>query len=165
MKCALIAAVLLQATESPSLSNTTSVTIRAGTPVQLTTETSLDSRSVRQGQRFTVIVAEDVTDGAHVLIAKGTRAVGEVEAVSGKGMFGKAGSLLLRPLFVEVAQQRINLEGAEEARGKEQLGGAAVATVLTGGFGLFITGKSATVPAGSILRARVRSDATISAAR
>ena len=125
------------------------------------TEAAIDSRSARQGQRFTIIVAEDLNDGARIIIRKGTRAVGEVEAVSGKGMFGKSGSLRLRPLFIEIGGQRINLEGESEEAGKEQVHGAAVATALTGGLGLFITGKSAQLPAGSPLDGRVRNDAAI----
>lgn len=135
--------------------------LRAATPVRFITESVIDSRSVRQGQRFTIIVAEDVTDGGRVMLPKGIRAVGEVEAVSDKGMFGKAGALVLRPLFVEFGGQRINLEGVLEKRGKGQVGGAAVTTFLVGGLGLIITGKSAMLPAGSQLDGRIRNDVTI----
>lgn len=133
----------------------------AGTPVRFVTDSVIDSRTVQQGQRFTIIVAEDVSVGSTLVLPKGARAIGEVEAVSGKGMFGKSGSLVLRPLFVEWGGQRINLEGVTEQRGKEQVGGAAVTTALLGGFGLIITGKSATVPAGSPLNGRIRSDVTL----
>ncbi len=81
--------------------------------------------------------------------------------MTGKGMFGKPGSLMLRPLFVELGGQRINLDGVIEQRGKKQVGGAAVATVAVGALGLIITGKSATLPAGSRLDGRVRSDVTV----
>ena len=125
------------------------------------TESAIDSRTVRQGQRFTIIVAENVSSDDGLVLPKGTRAVGEVEAVTGKGMFGKAGSLVLRPLFVEIGTQRINLDGLVEQRGKKQVSGAAVATFAAGALGLIITGKSATLPAGSRLDGRVRSDVTL----
>lgn len=168
MIAALAAALALQPSPTTSLlpvGPPASVTLRALTPVRFVTESAIDSRTVRQGQRFTIIVAEDVTDGGRVVLAKGMRAVGEVEAVSGKGMFGKAGSLVLRPLFVELGGQRVNLDGVMEQRGKGQVGSAAVTTFLTGGFGLIITGKSATLPAGSLLEGRVRNDTIISGSR
>ena len=160
MITALWAALLLQPAALPAPPSATTV-LRAGTPIRFLTEAPIDSRSVRQGQRFAIIVAEDVADGPTIVIPKGSRAVGEVEAVSGKGMFGKAGSLRLRPLFIEIGGQRINLEGGTEESGKEQVGGAAVATFLTGGLGLIITGKSAQLPSGSTLHGRVRTDAVM----
>jgi hypothetical protein len=160
MITAIWAALLLQAAAPPA-QPITPIVLRAGTPIRFVTEAAIDSRSVRQGQRFALAVAEDLTEGPRIIIPKGTKAVGEVEAVSGKGMFGKAGSLSLRPLFIEIGGQRINLEGAAEEVGKEQVRGAAIATVLTGGLGLIITGKSAKLDAGSPLTGWVRNDATI----
>ena len=141
------------------------VVLHRDTPVRFVTEAAIDSRSVRQGQRFTIIVAEDVAADGRIVLPKGARAIGEVDAVTGKGMFGKPGSLVLRPLFIEQGDQRIYLDGVMEQRGQKQVGGAAAATVLTGGFGLIITGKSATVPAGATLEGRIRSDVTLPAAR
>src|SRR3954447_22509553 len=72
-----------------------SIVLPAGTPVELTTVDPLDSRTAKQGQRFALRVSEDVMVGSVTVIARGTAAVGEVEAVSGKGMVGKAGRLVL----------------------------------------------------------------------
>ena len=154
------AALLLQPVET-SVNPAPPMILKAGTQIHLVTEVAIDSRSVRQGQRFGLVVADDVAEGGRILIPKGSRAVGEIEAVSETGMFGKPGSLQLRPLFIDLGGQRINLEGGTRERGKKQVGGAAVATVLTGGLGLIITGKSAKVPAGSAIDGRVRADATI----
>ena len=163
MIAALVAALALQAPPAPAPGPVApaTITLRASTPVHFVTEAAIDSRTVRQGERFTIIVAEDVSVGETLVLAKGTRGVGEVEAVSGKGMFGKSGSLALMPLFVERGGQRIYLEGALEQRGKEQIGGAAVTTALLGGLGMAITGKSATLAAGSPIDGRVRSDVTL----
>ena len=141
-----------------------SVVIPARTLVQLSTVDPLDSRSVRQGQRFALRVSEDVTVGSTVVIPRGTPAVGEVEAVSGKGMVGKAGRLLLQPLFIELAGQRVNLVGANDKRGKDSTTGVAIGSLLISGLGIFITGKSASVPAGSLLPGRLRSDVTLPSA-
>ena len=137
------------------------LTLPAGTTVRLLTTGAIHSRSVIQGQRFGLQVADDVMVGSHIIIPRGTPAVGEVEAVSGKGMFGKAARLTLRPLFVEVGNERVNLVGLSEEAGADATAGAAVATILAGAFGLVITGKSAVVPAGSAILAKVRRDAEI----
>ena len=141
-----------------SLHSVAEILLPAGTPVRLKTVDALDSRSAAQGQRFKLVVDEDVVVGTAVIIPRGMAAVGEVEAVSGKGMVGKSGRLVLRPLFIEVAGKRVNLVGANVERGKDATGGVAVASVLTSGLVLFITGKSATVPAGSTILGRVRTD-------
>lgn len=137
------------------------ILLPAGTPVRLRTVDALDSRSASQGQRFKLLVDEDVVVGTAVIIRRGMAAVGEVEAVSGKGMVGKSGRLVLQPLFVEVAGKRVNLVGANVERGKDATGGVAVASILTNGLGLFITGKSATVAPGSTILGRIRTDVTL----
>lgn len=129
----------------------------AGTPIRLTTVGPLDSRRVIQGQRFPLKIDEDVVVGSRVAIPRGTTAVGEVEAVSGKGMFGKAGKLVLIPVFVEIDGRRVALTGGTEQSGKDATAGAAVASVITP-LGLIITGKSAMVPAGALIFGRVTSD-------
>jgi hypothetical protein len=135
--------------------------VPAGTPVRLTIVAPINSRSFIQGQRFALRLAEDLAVGSRVVIPRGTAAVGEVEAVSGKGMFGKPGRLVLRPLFIDFADERVNLIGASTDKGHDGTAAAAVTTVLIGAFGLVITGKSATVPAGSTLLGRVRSDVSL----
>jgi hypothetical protein len=134
------------------------VVLPAGTSVRLATVGPIDSRSVKQGQRFALRVAEDVAVGSRIIIPRSTGAVGEVEALSAKGMFGKAAKLTLSPLFVDVGGQRVNLIGSSTEKGHDAMAGAAVTTVLVGALGLIITGKSATVPSGSILLGRVRTD-------
>jgi hypothetical protein len=158
-----LVALALQPLAAPATSaaGPAAITLPAFTSVRFVTESTIDSRTVQQGQRFAIIVAEDVMVGDIAVLPQGTRAVGEVDAVTGTGMFGKAGSLVLRPLFVEIGGQRINLEGVMEQRGKQQVGSAAVTTFLTGGLGLIITGKSAKLPAGTPLEGRIRSDATL----
>ena len=131
--------------------------------MQLETVVAVDSQSAVQGQRFGLRVSKDVNIGSQVIIPRGTLAVGEVEAVSGKGMFGKAGRLVLQPLFIDIGGERVNLSGTIVDGGHDGTTAAAVTTALVGAWGLFITGKSATVPAGSSLSARVRTDISLPA--
>jgi len=133
--------------------------IPAGTPVPLTTGEALDSRTARQGQRVALSVRSDVAIDGMTVIRAGTPAVGEIEELSGKGMFGKAGRLTLTPLFVTLpGGRRLFLSGRESQRGTRQVAGAAVTTVLLSGLGMFITGKSAVVPPGTPIEGEVRSD-------
>lgn len=141
----------------------TPLVLRAGTPIRLTTVDKMDSRSVIQGERFPLSVAEDVAVNGHVVIPGGTAAVGEVEALSGKGMVGKAGKLVLSPLFIELSGRRVQLVGTTEQQGRDSTTGVAVTSLLLTSLGIFITGGSATVPAGSVLFAKVRTDVRLEA--
>jgi hypothetical protein len=156
----ILPALALLLADPPALTSA-QVVLPAGTPVHFSTVDPLDSRSVKQGQRFALRVSEDVTIGPTIVIPQGTPAVGEVEAVSGKGMVGKPGTLVLRPLFIDVASERVNLVGTTDQRGRDSSTGIAVGSLLLSGLGIFITGKSASVPADSPMAGRVRSDATI----
>jgi hypothetical protein len=160
MLALLIGAQLASSVPGPSNAASRAL-LPARTPVQLDTIDPVDSRSAKQGQRFALRVSDDVRVGTAIVIPKGTPAVGEVEAVSGKGMVGKAGRLVLQPLFVEIAGERIYLVGANEERGKDSTAGVAVGSLLLSGWGIFITGKSASVPAGSPLPGRTRTDVTL----
>lgn len=137
------------------------VVLPEGTPVQLVTINPVHSRSIVQGQRIALEVAEDVLMHSKTVIPRGTPATGEIEALTTKGMFGKAAKFTLRPLFIEVGDRRINLIGERQERGARATAPAAVATVLTGGFGMIITGKSAELPAGSVINAELREDVVL----
>ena len=137
------------------------VRLPAGTPIRLVTDVEIHSKSLVQGQRFGLRIADDVMVGSALVIPRGTPAVGEVEFLSEKGMFGKSAKFTLRPLFIELSGQRVNLDGATSQRGNRAVTEAAITTVLTGGLGVFITGKSASLPAGSSMDGTVRDDALI----
>lgn len=132
--------------------------MRAQTVVRLITMVEVSSRGLVQGQRVPLQVAEDVVVGGRVVIAAGTAAVGEIEALSEKGMFGKAAKFTLQPLFIDLEGRRINLAGRHQESGQEATAAAAVTTVLTAGIGLIITGKSARLPAGSEVVGELRDD-------
>jgi hypothetical protein len=134
------------------------VRLAAGVKIRFVTDGAIDSRSIQQGQRFGLTVADEVLVGSQLVIPRGTRAVGEVDSVTDRGSFGRGATFVLRPLFIDLNGQRINLVGSTEAKGKSQVGAAAVTTVLVGAVGLLITGRSATLPAGSTMTGEVRND-------
>jgi hypothetical protein len=160
----LVQAGAMQPSASPApvaIQDIRSVALSAGTQIRFVTDAELHSKSLIQGQRFTMTVAEDVMAGQVVAIPRGTAAVGEVESLSETGMFGKSAKFTLRPLFIELAGKRINLDGLTPRKGDKAVTEAAIATVLTGGLGVFITGKSARLPGGSIIMGTVRNDTVI----
>lgn len=164
----LAALMLLQAAAQPALlpppvvsAQPSRPTIAAGTPVRLATAGLLYSRSLRQGQRFGLEVAEDVLAGGRVVIAKGTPATGEVSSTTEKGIFGKGAKFTIEPLFIDLPGTRVMLTGQLTGEGKKQVVAAAATTLLVTSLGMFITGKSATLPAGSRLDAYVRTDVTL----
>jgi hypothetical protein len=136
----------------------TGTTLPPRTPVRLVTTVEVSSRGLVQGQRIPLRLAEDLAGGGRVLVPAGTAAVGEIEALSEKGMFGKAAKFTLQPLFIDAGGRRINLAGRHREAGEKGTTTAAVATVFAGTLGLFITGKSAKLAAGSELMAEVRDD-------
>jgi hypothetical protein len=77
-------------------------------------------------------------------------------------MFGKPASFTLRPLFIEYEGRRLNLNGTYRQTGSGAVSAAAVTTVLTGGLGLIITGKNATLRQGSTLYGELRDDLVLS---
>ena len=165
----LLPALLLQAampaiTANPpaaSASAAQPLRLPAGTQIRFTTDAALDSRSLVQGQRFGLKVADDVVVGSALVIPRGTPAVGEVDSLREKGMLGKSAKFVVRPLFIDLAGRRINLVGNNAHSGDRAVTESAIATAVVT-FGVFITGKSATLPAGSVLHGAVRDDAVVS---
>ncbi|MEO5773094.1 MAG: hypothetical protein ABIQ32_03115 [Sphingomicrobium sp.] len=152
----IFAALALIVTQVPPEAPTTARTLESGTELQFVTTEQLDSRTVRQGQRFGLELAVDLVESGTVVLRRGAMAVGEIEAVGQKQMFGMSGSLVLRPLFIDVDGRRVNLEGTLSQKGSSGQGAAIPAVIVAGSLGLIITGRSARVPAGTRISARVR---------
>jgi hypothetical protein len=132
--------------------------LQAGTAVRLKTVTTLHSKTHRQGDRFEMIVDEDVRVGGQVAIPRGSPALGEIQKHTAKGPYGKAGKLELRLLYVTVGDRRIRLDGAQAQEGASAETTAIVTGFVSGAIGAFITGKSATVPAGTPLTGYIHRD-------
>jgi hypothetical protein len=93
------------------------------------------------------------------VIPVGSPAVGEITDVRNKGMWGKSGHLGARILYVTVNGRQIRLSGAFDDKGVA--GGVGAVTVSALVFlpaGFFMTGTSAMVPAGTIVKSFVDED-------
>jgi hypothetical protein len=130
----------------------------ANSEITLSLNEELTSRRHRQGQTFDLSVAGKVMLGNYVVIPAGTRAVGEVTWVTGRGMFGKSGKMNIAIRYIDLNGRHIPVEGTFRQEGEGNtvatLAGVAVVPIA----GLFITGHSAVIPQGRQLVVRLRDD-------
>jgi hypothetical protein len=137
--------------------------LRAGTEVPLRLEEGLDSndKTMREGHRFRLTVANDVMLGSAVVIPAGTQATGEVTDLRRKGMWGKSGRIVARVLNARVGDRLIRLTGNFDDKGVTGTAGVVGAIVFVPIAGFFVTGTSAKMPAGSGVKAYLDEDLRI----
>ena len=138
--------------------------LRIGTeiPVRLRTELTTERKSLRVGQRFEVETFEPVLMSGHVVIPSGTPGVGEVTSVTNKGMWGKSGHFDLRLLYLRVGDRQIRLSGTRDDKGKAGgVGAVAVSAIVFLPAGFFMTGTSARLPAGTVIKGFVDEDVPV----
>lgn len=124
-------------------------TIAPGTEITLRTTAEISGQRVRKGDLFKLEVVEDFVIGERVLIPKGTAAVAEFTRAEPSGMMGRGGHLAARVRYLELPQGTVRLTGELSESGRNQTGLAAVTALV--GFGIFIKGKAAVIPAGTEL--------------
>ena len=132
--------------------------LRAGTAVALRTLDELNSKESRVGQRFNLEVADDVRVAGHVVIPAGTRAVGEVTKVVGKGMFGKSGKVFTRLLFIRMGDRELRISGQVGDQGAGGTAATIGAMVVVPVAGFFVTGHSALLAPGTPATGYIESD-------
>ena len=124
----------------------------AGTEVVLRMNSAITTRnkSTRVGDKFFLTVVYDITKDGKVIIPQGTAAVGEVTWRTGKAVFGKSGKMDVEMRYLNIDGKRLALNGKFRQEGEGNTTAVVGATVLTlaVGAGIFITGKSATIPSG-----------------
>ena len=133
----------------------TSAILRVGTevPLRLSEELTTKGKKLRVGDRFHLETSEPVMVQGVNVIPVGSPAVGEITDIRNKGMWGKSGHLAARILYVTVNGRQIRLSGTFDDKGVA--GGVGAVTVSALVFlpaGFFMTGTSARVPAGSIIK-------------
>ena len=135
--------------------------LRVGTevPVRLLEELTTKGKKLRVGNRFRLETSEPVMVQGVVVIPVGSPAVGEITDVRNKGMWGKSGHLGARLLYVTVNGRQIRMSGAFDDKGVAGgVGAVAVSAIVFLPAGFFMTGTSAQVPAGTIIKGFVDED-------
>lgn len=121
------------------------------TPVYLTLNETLNTKSstTKRGNTFTLSVEQNVLFRRHIVIPRGSKAVGTIVKRSGKGGFGRSGKLDISLDYIEVGDNRIPIEGhfREEGEGNSTATVATFVFISMLGSGL-ITGHSAEIEAG-----------------
>lgn len=135
--------------------------LRAGTevPLRILEELTTKGKRLRVGQRIRFETAEPVILQSMIVIPVGTPAVGEITDVINKGMWGKSGHLAGRPLYLSVNGRQIRLSGAFDDKGVAGgIGAVAVSAIVFAPAGFFMTGTSAKIPVGTIVKAFLDED-------
>lgn len=135
--------------------------LRIGTEIPLRLEEALTTKGkqLRVGQRFHLTTSEPVLINGITVIPVGTPAEGEITDVRNKGMWGKSGHLAARILYMTVNGRQIRLSGTFDDKGTAGgWGAAAVSAFVFLPAGFFMTGTSATVPAGATVKSFVDED-------
>ena len=143
----------------------TTAILRVGTevPLRLTQELTTKGKQLRVGDRFHLETSEPVMVQGVNVIPVGSPAVGEITDVRNKGMWGKSGHLAARVLYVTVNGRQIRLSGAFDDKGVAGgIGAVAVSAIVFLPAGFFMTGTSARVPAGSVVKSFVDEDVPLS---
>jgi hypothetical protein len=138
--------------------------LRIGTevPVRTRTELSTQDKALRVGQRFEIETSEPVSLNGQLVIPVGTPGVGEITSVKNKGMWGKSGHFDVRLLYLRVGDRQIRISGTTDDKGKA--GGVAAVAVSAIVFlpaGFFMTGTSARLPAGTIIKGFLDEDVPV----
>ena len=146
---------------------TTNAILRVGTevPLRLSQELTTKGKMLRVGHRFHLQTSEPVMVNGVTVIPVGSPAVGEITQVRNKGMCGKSGHFGARLLYVTVNGRQIRLSGAFDDKGVAGgVGAALVSAIVFLPAGFFMTGTSALVPAGTIIKAFTDEDVPLAMA-
>ena len=138
--------------------------LRAGTevPLRLTEELTTEGKQLEVGDRFSMATEQPLMIDGYTVIPAGTPAVGEITDVRNKGMWGKSGKLNARLLYLTVNGRQIRINGAFDDRGVSgAVGAVAVSAIVFAPAGFFMTGTSARVPAGTVIRGYIAEDVQV----
>lgn len=135
--------------------------LRTGTaiPLRLLEELTTKGKLLRVGQRIHLETAEPVIVQGVTVVPVGSPAVGEITDVTNKGMWGKSGHLAARVLYMTVNGRQIHLSGAFDDKGVAGgVGAVAVSAIVFLPAGFFMTGTSAKLPVGTVVKSFVDED-------
>lgn len=151
-----VAALMLAA--GPALAETK---VPEGTEFIVRTEDALSSKTANEGDRFTIVLTEDVKLADGTLLRAGYRGVGEIVEARKNGMMGKTGKINIRLSYLKVGEQRLRLRASKSAEGDHRTGTQVVTLVLVGVFAGFVKGKNIEIPRGTLITAYADMDTVL----
>jgi hypothetical protein len=137
------------------------VKVPEGTEVVISVEDKLSSETNKEGDRFSISLADDVILADGTKLPAGLKGAGEVTHAKKKGMMGKPGELNVRFDYLKAGDTKIKLRGQKGAEGDARYGTTITLTVLFGPLGLIKHGKDVEIKPGQKMTIFTDSDATI----
>jgi len=130
--------------------------VPVGTPVLLSFEGRVHPASAVVGGKIYLRVEESVRVGGKIVIAEGSRAVGEITHSQKKGAIGKPAIIGVVLRSVEAVDgTRIPVSGSKLIEGESKQTSAIIVTILCCVLGLLMQGGEAEIAAGSTVEAMV----------
>ena len=120
----------------------------ANSEIWVSPNAEVNSKRIKQGDKFDMSVSRDVMLGNYVVIPRGTRAVGQISYRTGKGSFGKSGKMEFEVVDVDLGGRMIPVKGHYRIEGNGNTGATVGAVVAVGVFAAFVTGHSASIAQG-----------------
>jgi hypothetical protein len=137
------------------------LTLPANTELVVRLNNELSTKQNKEGDAFVLSVAQDVMKDGYIVIPRGSKAVGEVTWMTGKGAFGKSGKMDIEVRYAEVSGQRIPLVGKFRQEGEGNTVATVGALAVVWVAAPFITGRTGRIPAGRELTVFTRDDLVV----
>jgi hypothetical protein len=129
--------------------------------LRLLRELTTKGKALKAGDRFDLELVDPLKLGEATVVASGSRAQGEIMSVRNKGMFGKSGHFTARLMHLRVGERLIRLAGTFDDKGIAGGWGAAAAIYAAGPLGFFVTGTSAKIEAGTVVKGIIDEDIAV----
>jgi hypothetical protein len=127
----------------------------AMTPVYIKIGQEVSSKKNKAGERYPIVLAEDVRVDGQVVIPAGAAGEGEVVHAARSSMGGKPGELILAARFLKVGDVDVPLRSFVMGRaGKDRSNEALAAAIVAGPLGLFVVGGVVIVPRDAVATAK-----------
>jgi len=159
-----LAALLLTSSPLVQASDGETVTLPAGTEIQLSFTDTITSASAVQGQRFMLVVEQDVLQQGRILIPRGTTAVGTILDAQRGGQSGAGGMLSIKVDYLKLGAQRVRLHWTLSSADRSQEQKSMMVNGLLVGLGASIKGKEVEVAAGTQIKATTKDSVDIAVA-
>ncbi len=156
-----LAALLGLATLLASTSAFAQIKIAEGTEFPVRLEEAISSSSASEGDRFTIVLDDDVKLSDGTVLRAGYRGVGEVVEARDNGMLGKNGKLNVRLTYLKVGDERIRLRATKGTKGETRVGATVATVILFWPAAPFIKGKDVTIKKGTMMTAYADQDTTL----